>query len=100
VRPLAPTDQRAGVLSIIFIVSYAGIGIPSVIAGIRIVHVGVLTTAREFGIVVITLAAIALLALARKPREQRITQITGASGAEPDVMARAGCAPVGPSALL
>ena len=71
VLPLAAPHERAGVLSIIYVVSYLALGMPAVIAGFLVVHgVGVLTTAREYGVVVMVLAALALLGAIR-PRPQR-----------------------------
>jgi MFS family permease len=61
VLPLAAPHQRAGVLSIIYVVSYLGMGIPAVIAGFLVSHGGVLETAREYGLVVIGLAVLALV---------------------------------------
>lgn len=73
VIPLARPHERAGVLSVIYLVSYLAMGLPAVIAGFLVVHAGgVLTTAREYGIAVMALAALALLGLtlarpARRP---------------------------------
>jgi len=64
VLPLAAPHQRAGVLSIIYVVSYLGPGVPAVIGGFLAVHVGLLTAGRDYGVVVIALAALALLGTA------------------------------------
>jgi len=71
VLPLAPPDQRAGVLSILYVIAYLSMGVPAVLAGLRAVHGGgILTTGREYGIAVMTLAAIALVSLlVRRPAE-------------------------------
>jgi MFS family permease len=62
VVPLAAPSERAGVLSIVFIVSYVAMGLPAVVAGVLIVEQGNLVlTAKEFGAVVMVLAALALL---------------------------------------
>ncbi len=67
VIPHAQPSERAGVLSVIFVVSYLAMGLPAVIAGTLIVEQGnVLTTATEFGGVVMILAALALLGAMRK----------------------------------
>ena len=67
VIPHAQPSERAGVLSVIFVVSYLAMGLPAVIAGTLIVEQGnVLTTATEFGAVVMFLAALALLGTMRK----------------------------------
>jgi hypothetical protein len=61
VIPLAGTDQRAGVLSILYVIAYLSMGLPAVLGGIRVVHGGgLLGTASEFGDAVIALAAVAL----------------------------------------
>jgi MFS family permease len=54
--------ERAGVLSIIYLAAYWAMGLPAVLAGVRVVHgAGLLGAARELGIVVMALAAIALV---------------------------------------
>jgi predicted MFS family arabinose efflux permease len=66
VVPLAAPHERAGVLSTIFVVSYLAMGLPAVIGGVLVVHGGgVLTTAREYGVAVMVLAALALLGVIR-----------------------------------
>jgi hypothetical protein len=61
--------ERAGVLSIVYVVAYLAMGLPAVLAGLRVVHGGgLLATARELGLVVMALAAIALAGtLGRRP---------------------------------
>ncbi|GAB2807943.1 MFS transporter [Actinoallomurus bryophytorum] len=64
VVPLARPHERAGVLSLLYVVSYLGLGAPAVLAGVLVVHFGgLLTTAREYGIAIIVLAAVALAGL-------------------------------------
>jgi len=73
VVPLVEAHERAGVLSLLYIASYLGLGIPAVIAGYLVANVSSLPlTAREYGIAVIALAAVAGLGLARRrtPRVQ------------------------------
>lgn len=66
VVPLAATHQRAGVLSLVYIVSYLGLGVPAVVAGFVIVHGGgLIGTAIYYGGAVILLAGLALLGLLR-----------------------------------
>lgn len=69
VLPLAGAGERAGVLSLMYVVAYLSMGVPVVFAGLRVVHGGGLfTAAREYGLAVIALAAAALLGtLARRP---------------------------------
>jgi hypothetical protein len=70
VLPLAAPHDRAGVLSVAFVVSYLAMGVPAVLAGFLIAEGnGILATAREFGVVVMLLATFALLGtlLRRRP---------------------------------
>jgi hypothetical protein len=61
VVPQAEPHERAGVLSIVYIIAYLAMGVPAVLGGVRAVHGGgVFTTAREYGIAVIVLALVAL----------------------------------------
>jgi predicted MFS family arabinose efflux permease len=61
VVPFAAPRERAGVLSVIFVVSYVAMGLPAVLAGYALARNGdILATAREFGAVVMLLAALAL----------------------------------------
>jgi len=69
VVPLAEPQSRAGVLSVVYIVSYLAMGVPAVGAGFRVVHGGgLLGTAREYGVAVMLLAGMALLGLLRPAR--------------------------------
>jgi predicted MFS family arabinose efflux permease len=63
--PLAEAHERAGVISVVFVVSYLALGLPAVVAGFLVVDSGgLVTTAREYGIAVMALAALALVGLA------------------------------------
>ncbi len=63
--PFAAPHERAGVLSIVFIVSYLSMGAPAIAAGALIArHGNILGTAQEFGLVVMALALAAVLAAA------------------------------------
>jgi hypothetical protein len=74
VVPLAAAHERAGVLSALFVVSYLALGLPGVIAGYVVVHGGgLLTSAREYAIAVMILAALAILGLARRSRPEPAT---------------------------
>ena len=67
VVPFAAPHERAGVLSVIFVVSYLAMGVPAVIAGYLVAQQGnILATARGFGVVVMILAAVAVLGAATK----------------------------------
>ncbi len=64
VIPLAGPQERADVLSIVYVISYLSMGLLAVIAGFLVVNGGgLLVTAREYGITVIALAVIAALGL-------------------------------------
>jgi predicted MFS family arabinose efflux permease len=66
VAPLAHPDQRAGVLSVLFIVSYLGLGLPAIVAGVAVVRGGgLIATSYEYGLAVILLAAFATVNLIR-----------------------------------
>jgi predicted MFS family arabinose efflux permease len=59
---VAAPHERAGTLSIVFIVSYIALGVPAIIAGASLRHGNLLATAQVFGAVVMALAATALIA--------------------------------------
>lgn len=62
VLPLADAKDRAGVLSVMLVVSYLSLGVPAVLAGYRVSQTGeILTTVQIFGAAIIALAAVALL---------------------------------------
>lgn len=66
VVPAAAPHERAGVLSLMFTVSYLGMGVPAVAAGFLAVHgAGLTGAARDYGVALVVLAALALAALAR-----------------------------------
>jgi len=71
IMPLASASDRAGVLSVIFVVSYLAMGVPVVVAGLLVVQFGdVVATAREFATMVMILATLALVGLAmRRPQQ-------------------------------
>jgi len=61
VLPLAAPTERAGVLSVLYVIAYLSMGGPAVLAGVRVVHGGGLFgSARDYGIGVIALAVAAL----------------------------------------
>jgi MFS family permease len=64
VVPLAAAHQRAGLVSLLYVVSYLGLGVPAVLAGFGVVHGGgLINAARYYGAAVIALAALALFGL-------------------------------------
>jgi MFS family permease len=67
--PLAAPHERAGVLSIVYVISYLAMGLPAVVAGFLVVDGdGLLPTARGYSVAVMVLAALALLGLVRPNR--------------------------------
>jgi len=63
---IAP-HERAGVLSVVFVISYLALGVPAVAAGYGLAKQGdIVTTALEFGATVIALALLALLGTRRR----------------------------------
>jgi predicted MFS family arabinose efflux permease len=77
VAPLAAPDQRAGVLSVLYTVSYLGMGLPAVAAGVAFVHSGnLIATSYQYGAAVIALAAVAAVNQLRAPGAQP-DQLTG-----------------------
>jgi predicted MFS family arabinose efflux permease len=63
VSTVAP-HERAGTLSIVFIISYLSFGVPAIIAGSMLRRTALLPTAQVFSAVVMALAAAALIATA------------------------------------
>ena len=64
--PLAAAHQRAGLVSLLYVVSYFGLGVPAVLAGFGVVHGGgLISTTRYYGAAVIALAVLALFGLLR-----------------------------------
>jgi predicted MFS family arabinose efflux permease len=55
---LAGPAERAGVISVAYIICYLAMGLPAILAGVLVVHSTVTRTAQEFGVAVIVLAAI------------------------------------------
>jgi len=81
----AEPHERAGVLSGLYIVCYLGMGVPSVVAGVLVVHGGgLIDTARDYTVFVLVLAAAALAGLSAVKRStQPVTAdaaVTGRGG--------------------
>ncbi|MFJ8009938.1 MFS transporter [Streptomyces fagopyri] len=75
VVPQVQPQERAGVLSLLYVVCYAGLGVPAVIAGVFVVHGGgLIQTSREYGIAVIALALVALAGLLLSGRRIKTAQ--------------------------
>jgi MFS family permease len=93
VLPTAEAHQRAGVLSIIYTISYVAMGLPAVIGGYLAVHAGgVIVTAREYGLAVIGLALVALVGVLAQERRPVPAAVTAERrGAPAPVLVGAGC---------
>jgi MFS family permease len=63
---LAPSDDRAGLITAIYIVGYLATGIPAVIGGIATTHFGLHRTALVYLVAVAALAAAAVILLVRR----------------------------------
>jgi hypothetical protein len=69
VVPLAAPHERAGVLSLLFVVSYLGMGVPAVAAGFGATDgLGLIGSARDYGLALIAAAGLALVGLRRSRR--------------------------------
>jgi hypothetical protein len=69
VVPLVAPTERAGLLSVVFVVSYLAMGVPAVVAGYLIVQGGALfDIARGFGLMVMALSALVPLGMRWAPR--------------------------------
>jgi MFS family permease len=67
VTPLAEPNQRAGLLSAVFVVSYAGMGVPAVLAGYLVSRGDALTSvAVGYAAVLVVLALLAGVGLVRR----------------------------------
>lgn len=78
VVPFAAPHERAGVLSIIFIISYIAMGVPAVAAGWMIArHGNIVATAQLFAAVIMALAGTALLASVLRAATQRVSRVAG-----------------------
>ncbi len=74
IMSLAGPAERAGVISVAYIICYLAMGLPAILAGVLVVNSTVTQTAREFGITVIVLAAITAIGTifsARRTARQR-----------------------------
>jgi len=72
VLPTAKAHERAGVLSVVFVVSYNAMGLPAMAAGFLVSRgSALLATAQVFGVVVSALSALALVGILMKERNVR-----------------------------
>ena len=69
VVPLAAAHQRAALVSLLYLVSYLGLGVPAVLAGFGVVHGGGLVSSTcVYGAALIALAVLALFGLLKNVR--------------------------------
>ncbi|MDV6279184.1 MFS transporter [Rhodococcus jostii] len=61
ITPLTRPENRAEVLAAIFVVSYTAFGVPAVVAGLLVPHLGLATTTNWYGTVIVFLATTATL---------------------------------------
>ncbi|KAB2976956.1 MFS transporter [Streptomyces sp. SS1-1] len=72
VIPKVEAHERAGALSLLYVVCYIGLGIPAVIAGVLVVHGGgLITTSKEYSVALIVLALAAFAGLLRSGRREK-----------------------------
>ena len=84
VMPLVEAHERAGVLSLLYIVCYVGFGLPTVIAGFLVVYAGGLPrTANEYSVAIILLALVALLGLRRGSKDTSAQVLSDYAGRRP-----------------
>ena len=88
VVPRAAPHDRGGVLSVLFVVCYVGMGVPSVLAGTLVVHGGgLIATARDYIVFVLVLAGTALAGLLLTNRPTRLARPAPARADAPRAMA-------------
>jgi hypothetical protein len=94
----ATADDRAGLITAIYIVSYLSTGIPAVIAGIATSHYGLDSTARVYSVAVAVMAAAAVGLLARQMATGRAVRGTRHTDAPPGPGTVPPCMPIRPRA--
>lgn len=78
--PLAGPDERAGVIAVIYVISYLALGLPAIGAGVLVVHTTVTQTALLFGLGVIALAASTAAGILLGARRTRPSETNTATG--------------------
>jgi predicted MFS family arabinose efflux permease len=66
----AKPHQRAGVISVVYVISYLSLGLPAILAGALVVYSNLPQTAEELGIAVMVLAAVTAAGLIRSLRRE------------------------------
>ncbi len=70
----AEPHQRAGVISVVYVISYLSMGLPAILAGALVVSSSLQQTAEELGVGVIVLAALTAVGLMRSLRQDADTR--------------------------
>jgi hypothetical protein len=93
----ATSDDRAGLITAIYIVSYLATGIPAVLAGIATSHYGLHNTALVYSVAVAVLAAVAVGSLlTRQMAPGRVRRGTGHAEPPPGPGTVPPCPPIRP----
>lgn len=72
---VAGPHERAGVISVLFVISYVAFGGPAIVAGILVTQThDIMATSQYYGVAVMVLAAIAFAALLRPARTIAVTE--------------------------
>jgi predicted MFS family arabinose efflux permease len=71
-----PDEHRAGVMSAFYVVAYASLSIPAVIAGVVVTHLGLERTFETFGSIVAVIALIVAVE-AWRTRPTRSSRLSG-----------------------
>ncbi|MBA3744099.1 MFS transporter [Sporichthya sp.] len=80
---VAGPHERAGVVSVLFVISYVAFGGPAIIAGLLVVETGdIMATSQYYGGAVMVLAAFALVAMLRQNRPVKAAALAEAALAE------------------
>src|SRR3984885_9741510 len=77
--PLAGPAERAGVIAVVYVISYLALGLPAIGAGVLVVHTTVTHTALLFGLGVIALAASTAAGILLSERRTRASETKSAT---------------------
>jgi MFS family permease len=92
----AASDERAGLITAIYIVSYLATGIPAVIGGIATSHFGLHTTALVYSVAVALLAAAGVSLLIHQMTRRRARTVSRHPDVPPGPGTVPPCAPIEP----
>jgi MFS family permease len=77
--PLAAPTERAGVIAVVYVISYLALGLPAIGAGVLVVHSTVAHTALLFGLGVVVLAASTAAGILMNARRVRPAEVGAAA---------------------